>query len=76
MPISLADYGLGFFAVGAIVWVMTAVFAPRRKDPDLVKIIAENTQALTELTTLIRQQTELLQRQSEILTELRWRREK
>lgn len=71
MPTTLAEYGLGFFALGAVAWVMTAVFAPRRKDPDLVRIISDNTQALTELTVLIRQQTELLQEQSKILAELR-----
>lgn len=71
MPTALAEYGLGFFALGSLAWVMVAVFAPKRKDPDLVKVIADNTQALTELTVLIRQQGELLRQQAEMLTELR-----
>ncbi len=71
MPTALADYGVAFFAIGIVAWMIVAVFAPRRKDPDLVKVIADNTQALTELSVLIRQQSELLQKQSEILTEMR-----
>jgi len=71
MPTGLADYGVAIFSIGIVAWMVISVFAPRRKDPDLVKVIEDNTQALTELSVLIRQQSELLQKQSEILTEMR-----
>jgi hypothetical protein len=36
-----------------------------------VKVISDNTQALTELAVLIKQQSELLRQQSEMIAELR-----
>ncbi len=71
MTAQLADYGTTVFALGVVAWIVVMVFAPRRRDPDLVRVIADNTQALTELSLLIRQQSELLQKQSEILTQIR-----
>lgn len=71
MPTGLADYGVTFFAIGIVAWMIVAVFAPRRKDPDLVKVISDNTEALTELAVLIKQQSELLRQQSEMIAELR-----
>jgi len=71
MPVQLADYGIAVFAIALLVWALVAILGPRKRDPDLVRVIADNTQALTELSVLIRQQSELLQKQSEILTEIR-----
>lgn len=71
MPVQLADYGVAVFALALIAWIVVAVFAPRRREPDLVKVISDNTRAMTELATLIRQQSELLQQQSAMLTEIR-----
>jgi hypothetical protein len=50
MPIDLADYGVVIFALGVIAWIVVTVFAPKRQDPDLAKIISDNTKALTELS--------------------------
>jgi len=71
MPVSLADYGVAVFALGSITWVIVSVFGPKRNNQDLVKVISDNTRALTELSTLVRQQTELLRQQSEMIAELR-----
>ena len=59
MPVQLADYGVAIFALALIAWIVVTVFAPRKRDPDLVKVISDNTQALTELAVLIKQQSEL-----------------
>ena len=77
MQTGLADYGIRVFALSAVAWVLVQVFGTRHKPPDrpadadLMRVIADNTQALTELTVLIRQQSELLRQQAEMLTELR-----
>lgn len=71
MPVQLADYGIAVFAIALVAWIIVTVFAPRRREPDLVKVISDNTRAVTELSTLIRQQSELLQKQADILTEIR-----
>lgn len=71
MPIQLADYGTAIFALALVAWIVVAVFAPRRKDPDLVKVISDNTQALTELTVLVKQQSELTRQLVEMIAELR-----
>lgn len=65
MPEHLADYGLGFFALGVVAWVVVAVFG--KKSPDLTRVIADNTKALTQLTTLIEQQGKMVQEQGEVL---------
>lgn len=71
MPVQLADYGVAVFALALIAWIVVTVFGPKRKDPDLVKVISDNTQALTELAVLVKQQSELLRQQSEMIAELR-----
>ena len=70
MPTSLADYGVAFFALGVIAWVVVAVFGPRKQDSELARIIADNTKALTELSGLIEQQGQMIQTQGQALTEL------
>lgn len=78
MPSELADYGIAAFALGVVAWLVAQVFAPRQRQPDLAKLIADNTQALTRLTSvienqgqMIEKQGEVLQKQAELLTELR-----
>ncbi len=70
MPTGLADYGVVVFALGVIAWIVVTVFAPKKQDPDLPKIIADNTKALTELSALIEQQGQMLQAQGQALQEL------
>ncbi len=70
MPTGLADYGVVIFALGVIAWIVVAVFAPKKKDPDLSRIIADNTRALTELSILIEQQGQMLKVQGQTLQEL------
>ena len=70
MPTSLADYGVAFFALGVIAWIVVAVFGPRKQDSDLARIISDNTRALTELSGLIEQQGQMIQTQGQVLTEL------
>lgn len=74
MPIDVAQYGLAFFALGVIAWMVVSVFTPRRRAPDveqLTRVIRENTEALTRLSTLIEQQGELLARQSDLIAQMR-----
>lgn len=70
MPTGLAEYGVTFFAIGVVAWMIVAVFAPRRRDPDLSRIISDNTKALTELSALIEQQGQMIQAQGQALREL------
>lgn len=70
MPTGLADYGVAVFALGVIAWIVVTVFAPKRQDPDLAKIIADNTRALTELSGVIEQQGRMLNAQGQALQEL------
>mgnify|MGYP000955002672 CR=1 FL=1 len=70
MPTALADYGVAIFSIGIVAWMVITVFAPRRKDPDLSRIISDNTRALTELSALIEQQGQMIQAQGQALREL------
>ena len=70
MPTGLADYGVVIFALGVVAWIVVTVFAPKKKDPDLSRIIADNTRALTELSILIEQQGQMLKVQGQTLQEL------
>lgn len=67
----IAEYGIAMFAIAALAWVLVSVLGKKRTDPDLVKVISDNTKAMTELATLIREQSELLRQQSEVITNLR-----
>ena len=69
MPTGLADYGVVIFALGVVAWIVVTVFGPRRQ-PDLSKIIADNTKALTELSAIIEQQGQMLHTQGQALQEL------
>lgn len=66
MPVEIAEYGVAFFALGVVAWIVVAVFG-RQKNPDLTRVIADNTKALTQLTTLIEQQGKMVQEQGEVL---------
>ena len=66
MPIEIAEYGIAFFALGVVAWIVVAVFG-RQKSPDLTRVIADNTKALTQLTTLIENQGKMIQEQGEVL---------
>ncbi len=66
MPIEIAEYGVAFFALGVVAWIVVAVFG-RQKSPDLTKVISDNTKALTQLTTLIENQGKMIQEQGEVL---------
>ncbi len=70
MPLELADYGVVIFALGMIAWIVVAVFAPKKQDPNLAGIIKDNTKALTELSAVIEQQGQMLQAQGQALQEL------
>ena len=70
MPTNLADYSVAVFALGVVAWVIVTVFAPRKHDPDLAGIIADNTKALTELSAVIERQGETLYAQGKALQEL------
>ena len=70
MPTGLADYGVVVFALGVVAWIIVTVFSPRKYDPDLAKIIADNTKALTELSAVIEQQGQMLSTQGQALQEL------
>lgn len=70
MPTGLADYGVVVFALGVVAWIVVTVFAPRKQDPDLAKIISDNTKALTELSAVIEKQGQMLQTQGQALQEL------
>jgi len=70
MPLELADYGVVIFALGMIAWIVVAVFAPKKQDPNLAEIIKDNTKALTELSVVIEQQGQMLQTQGQALQEL------
>jgi len=79
MPVGqLADYGVAVFSMALLGWALVAILGPKKRDPDLVKVISDNPQALTKLTAVIESQGrmieaqgEVLQKQAEILTELR-----
>ena len=70
MPLELADYGVVIFALGMIAWIVVAVFAPKKQDPNLAEVIKDNTKALTELSAVIEQQGQMLQTQGQALQEL------
>lgn len=78
MPTGLAEYGVAALSLGITAWIIVRVFGPRSKDPDFLKVIADNTKALTQLTAVIQSQGDMieaqgqvLQKQAELLTELR-----
>lgn len=72
MPINqLVEYGIAIFSIAALCYVLVSVLGKKKSDLDLVKVVSDNTKALTELTILIREQSELLRQQSEVMTNLR-----
>ncbi len=69
MPTGLADYGLAFFALAAVAWVLVSVLGRRKTDSspgpgvaELSRIVSDNTQATARLTALIEAQGHLPRR--------------
>lgn len=78
--LSLADMGLGIFAMGAfaaIVYLLIDRLVPKKTDKtcppvnELVNVISENTKAMSKLSTIIDQQSTMLQAQAQLLTDMR-----
>lgn len=68
----IAQYGIGFFAVAGLMYLVSQ-WIKQRSDQDLVEVVQNNTQALEQLTTLIqvtlaRQETKI----DELLERARW----
>ena len=76
MPAGLADYGIAFFALGALAWALVEAVRKRVTPPslDLARVVQDNTQAVTRLTVLVESQGQVLQRLMEILDDLRFQR--
>lgn len=48
----LAQYGIGFFAVAGLLYIVTK-FLDKKKDTGLVEVIENNTKALEQVSSVV-----------------------
>ena len=65
----LAQYGIGFFAVGGLIYIVTR-FLDRRKSTGLAEVIKNNTKALEQVTSVVQAIQLSLTRQEAKIDEL------
>lgn len=65
----LAQYGIGFFAVAGLVYVMSQYIA-RRGESELAEVIQNNTKALEQVTAVVQAIQLSLTRQEAKIDEL------
>lgn len=53
MPIELAQYGIGFFAVGGLVFIIFQYIKNRDGSLDLKEVVKNNTRAMNGLTSVL-----------------------
>lgn len=53
MPIELAQYGIGFFAVGGLVFIIFQYIKNKDGSLDLKEVVKNNTRAMNGLTSVL-----------------------
>ncbi len=53
MPIELAQYGIGFFAVGGLVFIIYQYIKGKDGSLDLKEVVKNNTRAMNGLTSVL-----------------------
>jgi hypothetical protein len=66
----LAQYGIGFFAVAGLIFVVTRYFTDRRNEVNLAEVIQNNTKALEQVTAVVQAIQLSLTRQEAKIDEL------
>lgn len=69
MPIELAQYGIGFFAVGGLIYLST-IYLKHKNSADLKEVVKNNTKAMNGLTTVLNSIQISLVRQEQKIDEL------
>lgn len=69
MPIELAQYGIGFFAVGGLIYLST-IYLKNKNSADLKEVVKNNTKAMNGLTTVLNSIQIGLARQEQKIDEL------
>jgi len=69
MPIELAQYGIGFFAVGGLIYLST-IYLKYKNSADLKEVVKNNTKAMNGLTTVLNSIQINLARQEQKIDEL------
>jgi len=69
MPIELAQYGIGFFAVGGLIYLST-IYLKNKNSADLKEVVKNNTKAINGLTTVLNSIQINLARQEQKIDEL------
>ena len=69
MPIELAQYGIGFFAVGGLIY-LSAIYFKNKNSADLKEVVKNNTKAMNGLTTVLNSIQINLARQEQKIDEL------
>jgi len=65
----IAQYGIGFFAIAGLLYVITK-FLDKRKDTELTEVIENNTKALEQVTSVVQAIQLSLTRQEAKIDEL------
>ncbi len=65
----LAQYGIGFFAVGGLIYIVTR-FLDRRKSTGITEVIKNNTKALEQVASVVQAIQLSLTRQEAKIDEL------
>ncbi|MGD9644009.1 MAG: hypothetical protein AB7V08_14925 [Elusimicrobiales bacterium] len=68
MPVELAQYGIGFLALGVLAYVIS--FLLRRGNGSLVAVVENNTKALEQVVAAVQAMQIALARQEAKLDEL------
>lgn len=69
----LAQYGIGFFAVAGLIYVVTRLldkFLEKRKDVNIAEVIQNNTKALEQVSSVVQAIRLSLTRQEAKIDEL------
>ncbi len=69
MPIELAQYGIGFFAVGGLIYLST-IYLKNKNSADLKEVVKNNTKAMNGLTIVLNSIQISLARQEQKIDEL------
>lgn len=65
----IAQYGIGFFAIAGLLYVITK-FLDKRKDTELTEVIENNTKALEQVSSVVQAIQLSLTRQEAKIDEL------
>lgn len=65
----IAQYGIGFFAVAGLLYVVTK-FLDKKKDKEITEVIENNTKALEQVTSVVQAIQLSLTRQEAKIDEL------